>query len=195
MIFFGLFSHCLNIVSQISSCTSCEGLPITSTNSMVSGRIVWSLARSRAVHLKLHYSDIIMSGMAITSISIVCATICAGADQRKHQSSASLAFAGDRWFPSQRASNAENISIWWRRHGSHNFPGLLGQIPLLPMPCLLTSHPYDARTSVATPSSVQNSQVLIVDEKEFPSQYRNITIIKNAMIFLSSLKKIQLQKG
>ena len=24
--------------------------------------------------------------------------------------------AGDGWFPSQRASNAENVSIWWRHH-------------------------------------------------------------------------------
>ena len=23
-------------------------------------------------------------------------------------------------FPAQRASNVENVSIWWRRHGSHN---------------------------------------------------------------------------
>ena len=23
-------------------------------------------------------------------------------------------FTGDRWFPAQRASNAENVSIWWR---------------------------------------------------------------------------------
>ena len=40
---------------------------------------------------KCHYSD----------ASIVCSTICLGADQKKHQSSSSL--AGDRWFPSQRA--------------------------------------------------------------------------------------------
>ena len=41
-----------------------------------------------------HYSDIIMSTRAsqITSISIVYSTICSGADQREHQSSASLAF-------------------------------------------------------------------------------------------------------
>ena len=40
-----------------------------------------------------HYSDLIMSTMAsqITGISIVYSTICSGADQRKHQSSASLA--------------------------------------------------------------------------------------------------------
>ena len=41
-----------------------------------------------------HYSDEIMSAMAsqITDVSIVYSTVCAGADQRKHQSSASLAF-------------------------------------------------------------------------------------------------------
>ena len=25
-------------------------------------------------------------------------------------------FTSDRWFPSQRASNAEDVSIWWRHH-------------------------------------------------------------------------------
>ena len=41
-----------------------------------------------------HYSDVIMSTMLsqITGVSIVCSTVCSGADQRKHQSSASLAF-------------------------------------------------------------------------------------------------------
>ena len=45
-------------------------------------------------------NDIMMSGMAsqINGISIVCSTICCGADQRKHQSSASLAFVREiRW--------------------------------------------------------------------------------------------------
>ena len=64
-----------------------------------------------------HYSDVIMSGMAsqINSVSIVYSTVCSGADQRKHQSSASLAFVRGihRW---QRTSNAENVSIWWRRY-------------------------------------------------------------------------------
>ena len=26
-------------------------------------------------------------------------------------------FTGDRWIPQQMASNAENVSIWWRHHG------------------------------------------------------------------------------
>ena len=41
-----------------------------------------------------HYNDIIMSMMAsqITSLTIVYSTVYSGSDQRKHQSSASLAF-------------------------------------------------------------------------------------------------------
>ena len=40
-----------------------------------------------------HYIDVIMSAMAqITGVSIVYSTVCSGADQRKHQSSASVAF-------------------------------------------------------------------------------------------------------
>ena len=40
-------------------------------------------------------------------LTIIYSTVYSGADQRKHQS-------GE--FPAQRASNAENISIWWRHH-------------------------------------------------------------------------------
>ena len=59
-----------------------------------------------------HYNDVIMRMMAsqITGFSIVCSTIYSGTDQRKHQSSALLAFV------TQRASNVENISIWWCHH-------------------------------------------------------------------------------
>ena len=42
----------------------------------------------------LHYNDVIMSVMAsqITDVSIVSSTVGSGPDQRKHHSSASLAF-------------------------------------------------------------------------------------------------------
>ena len=56
----------------------------------------------------------------ITGVSIVYSTVCQGADQTKHQSSAPLAFARgikrNGEFPTQRASNSENASIWWRHH-------------------------------------------------------------------------------
>ena len=64
-----------------------------------------------------------MSTMAsqITAVSIVYSTVCSDTDQRKHQSFASLALCvgnapvtGE--FPTQRASNTENDSIWWRHN-------------------------------------------------------------------------------
>ena len=49
-----------------------------------------------------HYSDVIISAMAyqITDVLIVCSTVCSGADQTKHEPSASLAFVrGNHWWP------------------------------------------------------------------------------------------------
>ena len=69
------------------------------------------------------YTDVIKGAIAsqITSLTIVYLTINSDADQRKYQSSAWLAFVrgihrGPVKFPEQMASNAENISIWWRHH-------------------------------------------------------------------------------
>ena len=62
-----------------------------------------------------------MNAMAsqITSLTIVYSAVYSGADQRKHQSSASLAFCGNSSvFPAQMAIKAENVSIWWRHHES-----------------------------------------------------------------------------
>ena len=72
-----------------------------------------------------HYSDVMMGAMSsqITSLSIVYSTDYSGADQRKHQSSPSLAFVGNSpvpgEFPAQMASNAENVSIWWHHYVSY----------------------------------------------------------------------------
>ena len=54
----------------------------------VATRFVWA-------NIMSHYNDVIMSAIAfqITSLTIVYSTVYSGADQRKHESSASLAFA------------------------------------------------------------------------------------------------------
>ena len=50
----------------------------------------------------------------ITSLTIVYSSVYLGADQRKHQSFASMTFV---WgISAQKASNAENVSIWLRHH-------------------------------------------------------------------------------
>ena len=65
-----------------------------------------------------HYNDVKMGAIAsqITSLTIVYSIVYS--DQRKHQSSASLASASRTGeFPAQMASNAENVSISWRHRG------------------------------------------------------------------------------
>ena len=64
-----------------------------------------------------------MSVMAskIAGVSIVDSTVCSNAVQRKHQSSALLAFVRGihRWpvnSPRKKTSKAEKFSIWWRHH-------------------------------------------------------------------------------
>ena len=61
-------------------------------------------AHSRALRCS-HYSDVIMTTVAsqITSLTVVYSIVYSGAEQRKHQSSASLAFVRgihrNRWIP------------------------------------------------------------------------------------------------
>ena len=66
----------------------------------------------------------------ITSITIVYLTAYSVTDKKTHQSSASLAFVrgihqwpvnSPREFPAQRASNKDNVSIWWHHHISLSF--------------------------------------------------------------------------
>ena len=79
---------------------------------------VWRLGGD-AVLRSLHYNDVIMSLMTsqITSLTTVYSSVYSGAYQRKHQSvtgrcEGNSPVTGE--FPKQRASNAENVSIWWR---------------------------------------------------------------------------------
>ena len=79
-----------------------------------------------------HYSDVII---IITSVSIIYSTFCSGAYQRKHQSVTGLCVGNSPVtgeFPSQRASDAENVSIWWRHHGSWvSWSSVMTRIPFL----------------------------------------------------------------
>ena len=57
-----------------------------------------------------------MIGYQITSLMIIFSIIDLDTDQRKHQNSTSLAFVQQIEFPTQMASNTENVSIWWHHH-------------------------------------------------------------------------------
>ena len=72
------------------------------------GTIMWRIDYS-------HYTDVIMSEIAsqITSLTIVYSTVYSGTNQRKHQSSASLAFVrgihGE--FPAQRPETRKMFPV------------------------------------------------------------------------------------
>ena len=70
-----------------------------------------------------HYDDVIMTMQAsqITSLAVVYSIVYSGVNQRKHQSSASLAFVreihrGPVNFPHKWPVTRKNVSIWWRHH-------------------------------------------------------------------------------
>ena len=78
---------CFSLPASIS--TNPINMPFCETSSLGPTSFL-----SRPLVTKRHYTDVIMSAMTseITSVSIVYSTVCSGADQRKHQSSTSLAF-------------------------------------------------------------------------------------------------------
>ena len=88
----------------------------------------------------IHYCDIIMNAMAsqITSLAIVYSTFHSGADQRKHQSSASLVFVRGihRWpvnFPHKGPITWIFFSIRWRHH-------VMGpNLSIIPLPNVITN--------------------------------------------------------
>ena len=79
---------------------------------MLTHRIPWFLVSQE------HHDEVIMSAMAsqITSLTIVYSIVYSGTDQRKHQSSASLAFVQGNSpvtgeFPAQRASRGKGFHL------------------------------------------------------------------------------------
>ena len=96
-----------------------------------------------------HYSDVIMSTIAsqITGVSMVYSAVFSGADERKHQSSASLVLwgelTGDRWIPltkgQWRGKCFHLMTSSWRRHNickhdiAKNVPQLFTREDLSPL--------------------------------------------------------------
>ena len=83
----------------------------------------------------------------ITSLTTVYSFVYSDADQRKHQSTASLAFAGNSpgtgEFPAHMASNAENVSIWWR----HRIL-IMCQVILLEIPVALSGEGHGVSAGI-----------------------------------------------
>ena len=99
--------------------------------------IVWiKIQRVRCIIY--HYNDVIMTTMAsqITSLSVVYSNVYSDANQRKHQSSASLAFVWgihrDRWIPRTkgqlRGKCFHLMTSTWMIYGSNRGPTVSSDI-------------------------------------------------------------------
>ena len=87
---------CLTSCSTNSRIFGCLGRLIAYVSSLQCNRLHIATDDDGIIRDKncKNYCDVLMSAMAsqITGVSIVCSSVCSGADQRKHQSSAPLAF-------------------------------------------------------------------------------------------------------
>ena len=116
---------------------------------------------------KCHYNGVIMSMMVseINSLTIVYSFVYSGADKRKHQCSASLAFVLGihRWSVNspQRASKAENDVIMWKIYVSSMSDRNLWDCPqCVTEICEMVSVKHTVRTDISMKvlsiSDVQN---------------------------------------
>ena len=116
---------CCRLLTLLSSQFSCQWL----WQPLYDMHPTWlSLTNELKFVLNIHYNDIIMSAMAsqITSLTIVYSTVYS---RRRSKETSKLCATGlcagnspvTGEFPAQRASdaasNAKNVSIWWRHHG------------------------------------------------------------------------------
>ena len=107
----------------------------------------------------LHYCDVIMGGLAsqITSITIVYSSVHSGADQRKYQSSASLAFV--RWIHR------------WAVNSSHKWPVTRKMFPFDDVIMWFTSYPPGGAGEGAqhlTPEGTQNNTQEVKSDETLP---------------------------
>ena len=103
--------HADDMLTQCGLLMPHGAMDLTPTISM------FKLASNKSAYTCQYYNDVIMGAMAsqITGVSIVYSTVCSGADQRKHQSSASLAFVGGiHWWPVN--SPHKGPVTRWRHH-------------------------------------------------------------------------------
>ena len=103
----------------------CHGVPTHNaftTKNTCMHNIFATCKQCAYMHNAIHYIDVIMTTMAcqITSLTVVYSTFYSDADQRKHQSSPSLAFVWgihrDRWIPRTKGQLRGKCFHWWRHH-------------------------------------------------------------------------------
>ena len=106
------------------------GLLKKNSVAITTGSVVYSLRMNRLIKSHFKQFPFVLSLQwrhnnpmvsQITSLTIVYSAIYSGTDQSKHSELRVTGLCGGNSpvtgeFPAQRASNGENVSIWWRHH-------------------------------------------------------------------------------
>ena len=112
----------------------------------------WDWSQSMSVKMvcmpSWHYSDIMSAIVSqITGVSIVYSILLSGRRSKKTSKLRVTSFCEENSqvsgeFLAQRASNAENVSIWWRHHGRQGrlYSALSLSWLLVPWQCKVNSH-------------------------------------------------------
>ena len=118
----------------------------------------WQVATRRILVTDIHYDDVIMGAIAsqITSLTVVYSIVYSDSDQRKHQSSTSLAFVWgihrDRWIPRTKGqlrgkcfhlmTSSWVLLSWsrtWANHmGKHGIGSTYAKITTMPVTSFCT---------------------------------------------------------
>ena len=120
----------------------------------------------------VHYSDVIKNAIAsqITGVSFMCSNVCSGKSKKTSKLRVTGLCEGNPQvtggFPSQRTSNAENVSIWWRHHACDWFGFFCGSDDCIVNGVFYNSsnHNIELFTPITFNSSVTLSVVLMIRE-------------------------------
>ena len=117
---FMLYTLVTLVAAMFVAAKDLGGLDILINNAGLPGGV--GEERCYQVNVVSDYNDVIMGAMAsqITGVSVVCSTVCSYRHRSKKTSKLRVTglcegnplMTGE--FPAQSASNAENVSIWWR---------------------------------------------------------------------------------
>ena len=137
--------------------------------------MLYSICKSRHRHFctctRVHHSDVIMSAMTSQSadVSIACSSVCSGADQRKHQSSTSLAFV--KWIHRWPVDSPHKGPV--KRSMFHLVTSSYGVIPLAIFPYMLNAERYQSHSSMISVDSsfLLRQYVFRLVTDQHPDQY------------------------
>ena len=126
MVFYGfclLWPYIWSKIIELKRIDACISVYTNVGNNVLNWTVCHTMVHVKHRYLN-DYSDVIMSTMAsqITSVPMVC--LLKRLFRRRSKKTSKFRFTGlcggnspvTGEFPAQRASNAENVSIWWRHH-------------------------------------------------------------------------------